>query len=266
MTNNGNHLSPARLFDVAGRNCVVTGGTRGIGLDMARVLCANGARVVVSSRKADAVAAAVAELSGLGEAGGVAADLGTPAGIETLAGFVREGTGAIDLLVNNAGATWGAPLGDFPEQGWDKVMDVNLKGPFFLTQALLPLLTARAARDRPAKIVNVASVEGMRAGAMDTYSYGASKAALIHLTEHLARQLASRHVTVNAVAPGPFATKMMKGTIDAVGEDAIARMVPLGRLGQPRDVHAVTLLLASAASDYMTGSTIALGGGLGPIG
>ena len=253
------------LFDVSGRTCLVTGGTRGIGLDMARVLCANGATVIVTSRKAGAVEEAVAELSQLGTAQGIASDLGTVEGVESLTAFVQERTDKLDVLVNNAGATWGGTLGDFPEAGWDKVMDVNLKGPFFLTQALLPLLTASGSKERPAKIVNVASVEGMRAGAMETYSYGASKAALIHLTEHLALQLAGRGVTVNAIAPGPFATKMMKGTLEMAGEDTVAGMVPLKRLGKPEDVYAVTLLLASAASDYMTGSTIPLGGGLGPI-
>ena len=255
---------PRELFGVAGRVCLVTGGTRGIGLDMARALAANGASVIVSSRKREAVDEAVAELSQIGTAHGYAADLGTREGIEGLTGFVRERTDRLDVLVNNAGATWGASLGDFPEEGWDKVVDLNVKSPFFLTQALLPLLKAGAAQ-RPAKIVNIASVEGMRAGAMETYSYGVSKAGLIHLTEHLALQLAPRNITVNAIAPGPFATKMMRGTIQAVGEEAVAGMVPLGRLGQPEDVYAVTLLLCSSGSDYMTGSTIPLGGGLGPI-
>lgn len=256
---------PSDLFSVEGRVCVVTGGTRGIGLDMARALAANGATVIVTSRKADAVDEAVRELSALGTAYGIASDLGSMAGIEAFAEFVTGKTDTVHLLVNNAGATWGATLEDFPEDGWDKVVDLNVKSPFFLTQALLPLLKKGASGDRPAKIVNVASVEGMRAGDMETYSYGVSKAGLIHLTEHLALQLAPRNVTVNAIAPGPFATKMMKGTIAAVGEDNVAGMVPLKRLGKPEDVYAVTLLLASSASDYMTGSTIPLGGGLGPI-
>ena len=255
---------PKELFDVSGRVCLVTGGTRGIGLDMARALVANGAEVIVSSRKEAAVEGAADELSQLGKAHGYAADLGTTEGIEGLTGFVRERTDTLDVLVNNAGATWGAPLGQFPEDGWDKVLDLNVKSPFFLTQALLPLMEA-AAKARPAKIVNIASVEGMRAGAMETYSYGVSKAGLLHLTEHLALQLAGRRICVNAIAPGPFATKMMKGTIDAVGEDAVAGLVPLKRLGKPEDVYAATLLLCSSASDYMTGSTIPLGGGLGPI-
>ena len=255
---------PKELFDVSGRVALVTGGTRGIGLDMARALAANGATVIVSSRKADAVEAAVSELSQLGTAHGLAADLGTREGIEALSAYVRERTDRLDVLVNNAGATWGASLEEFPEEGWDKVVDLNVKSPFFLTQAMLPLLKAGAGQ-RPAKIVNIASVEGMRAGAMETYSYGVSKAGLLHLTEHLALQLAPRNITVNAIAPGPFATKMMKGTIQAVGEDAVAGLVPLKRLGQPEDVYALTLMLCSSGSDYMTGSTIPLGGGLGPI-
>ena len=256
---------PTDLFSVAGRTCVVTGGTRGIGLDMARALAANGAEVIVTSRKADAVDAAVEELSGLGSARGIASDLGTPAGIQGFSSYVAEHADAVHVLINNAGATWGASLGDFPEEGWDKVVDLNVKSPFFLIQAMLPQLLKAASKDRPAKIVNVASVEGMRAGQMETYSYGVSKAGLIHLTEHLALQLAARAITVNAVAPGPFATKMMRGTLDAVGEDNVASTVPLGRLGKPEDIFATALLLASSASDYMTGSTIPLGGGLGPI-
>lgn len=257
--------NPSELFSVAGRTCVVTGGTRGIGLDMARALAANGAEVIVTSRKPDAVQAAVDELSGFGTAHGIASDLGTAAGIEGFVRFVQERTDAVHVLVNNAGATWGASLGEFPEEGWDKVVDLNVKSPFFLTQALLPLIAKAASKDQPAKVVNVASVEGMRAGAMETYSYGVSKAGLIHLTEHLALQLASKHVTVNAIAPGPFATKMMRGTLEMAGEDAVAGMVPLKRLGKPEDVYATALLLCSSASDYMTGSTIPLGGGLGPI-
>jgi NAD(P)-dependent dehydrogenase (short-subunit alcohol dehydrogenase family) len=258
-------MDAKQLFDVKGRTALVTGGTRGIGLDMARALVANGAKVIVSSRKEQACDAAAEELSRHGEAYGFAADLGTVDGIAALEAFVKEKTDRLDILVNNAGATWGSTLAEFPEEGWDKVMDVNLKGPFFLTQRMMPLLERAADAERPAKIVNIASVEGMRAGQMETYSYGASKAALIHLTEHLALQLAGRNITVNAIAPGPFATKMMRGTIDAVGEDTIAGMVPLKRLGKPEDVFAVTLFLGSSASDYVTGQTLALGGGLGTI-
>jgi NAD(P)-dependent dehydrogenase (short-subunit alcohol dehydrogenase family) len=257
--------NPAELFAVEGRTAVVTGGTRGIGLDMATALAANGAKVIVSSRKEQAVDAAVEQLSKHGEAQGFAADLGTVEGARALAAFVSSKTEKVDILVNNAGATWGATLEDFPEDGWDKIMNVNLKGPFFLVQQMLPLLKAAATKEQPAKIINIASVEGMRAGRMETYSYGASKSALIHLTEHLALQLAGRHITVNAVAPGPFATKMMAGTIAMAGEDNIAGMVPLGRLGQSEDLYAVALYLSSNASNYVTGQTLALGGGLGTI-
>jgi NAD(P)-dependent dehydrogenase (short-subunit alcohol dehydrogenase family) len=257
--------NPAELFSVKGRFAVVTGGSRGIGLDMATALAANGAEVVVSSRKAQAVDAAVEELSKHGKAHGFAADLGTVEGAKELTAFTRKLTDKVDILVNNAGATWGSTLEDFPEDGWDKIMNVNLKGPFFLVQQMLPMLKAAASEQQPAKIINIASVEGMRAGRMETYSYGASKSALIHLTEHLALQLAARHITVNAVAPGPFATKMMAGTIAMAGEDTVAGMVPLGRLGQPEDLHAAALYLGSKASNYVTGQTLALGGGLGTI-
>lgn len=258
-------IAADNLFSVKDRVAVVTGGSRGIGLDMARALVSGGATVILSSRKEQAVDAAAEELSAIGTAFGFAADLGTVEGCRALAAFVAEKTDRVDILVNNAGATWGATLEDFPEEGWDKVVNVNLKGPFFMTQALLPLLRAAASKERPAKIINIASVEGMRAGQMETYSYGVSKAGLIHLTEHLALQLASRHITVNAIAPGPFATKMMRGTIEMAGEDTIAGMVPLKRLGKPEDLYAMALFLGSQASDYMTGQTLALGGGLGTI-
>ena len=257
--------NPTELFSVQGRTAVITGGTRGIGLDMAKALVANGAKVIISSRKEVAVDAAVEELKALGDATGVAADLGTVEGCEALAAFVSGQTDKVDILVNNAGATWGSTLEDFPEDGWDKIMNVNLKGPFFLTQKMLPFLRKAATKDQPAKVINVASVEGMRAGMMETYSYGASKSALIHLTEHLALQLASRHITVNAIAPGPFATKMMAGTIQMAGKGTVAGMVPLKRLGQPEDLYAMALYLGSGASNYVTGQTIALGGGLGTI-
>ncbi|MEM1410257.1 MAG: SDR family oxidoreductase [Pseudomonadota bacterium] len=253
------------LYSVKDKFAVVTGGSRGIGLDMARALVSSGATVVISSRKEPAVETAAAELNELGRAHGFAADLGTVEGAEALAAFVREKTDKVDVLVNNAGATWGAPLEAFPESGWDKVLNVNVKGPFFLTKALLPELKAAANREAPAKIINLASVEGMRAGQLETYSYGVSKAGIIHLTEHLALQLAPRHITVNAVAPGPFPTKMMAGTLQMAGEDAVSGMVPLRRMGKPEDLFGVTLFLASSASDYITGQTIALGGGLGTI-
>lgn len=255
----------ADLFSVNDRTAVITGGTRGIGLDMARALAEGGARVIIASRKQPAVESAVTFLREHGDAHGLAADLGTLEGCKSLAAFVGEHTDRVDILVNNAGATWGATLEDFPEDGWDKIMNVNLKGPFFLTQQLLPFLKKAASGDRPAKVINIASVEGMRAGQMETYSYGASKAALIHLTEHLALQLAPRNITVNAIAPGPFATKMMAGTIEMAGEETIAGMVPLKRLGKSEDLYAAALYLGSSASDYVTGQTLALGGGLGTI-
>lgn len=258
-------ISPNELFSVKGRNAVITGGTRGIGLDMARAMVAGGANVIVSSRKEQACDAAAEELSAHGTAFGFAADLGTMEGIEALKTFTAEKFDKVDILINNAGATWGATLETFPEEGWDKVIDLNLKSPFFLTKEFLPLLRAAASKEQPAKVINVASVEGMRAGQMETYSYGASKSALIHLTEHLALQLAGRHITVNAIAPGPFATKMMRGTIEMAGEEAVAGMVPLKRLGQDKDLFALAYYLGSSASDYITGQTIAVGGGLGTI-
>lgn len=258
-------ISPNELFSVKDRFAVVTGGTRGIGYDLAEALVAGGATVVVSSRKAEACETSAAALSKLGTVYGFPADLSSLEGIQALKDFVAEKTDKVDILVNNAGAAWGSTLSDFPESGWDKVMDINLKSPFFLTQAFFPLIKHAASADQPAKIINIASVEGIRPAKMETYSYGASKSGLIHLTKHLADQLAAMNICVNAIAPGPFATKMLQGTIDAFGEEAMSSQVPLGRLGKSEDLYALGLYLASSASDYVTGQTIAIGGGMGTI-
>lgn len=248
------------LFRLDGKNALVTGGTRGIGLMIARgLLEAGAARVTISSRKADAVEQAVAELSkvGGGEVVGVPADLSTEAECARLAGTVD---GPLHILVNNAGATWGAPLEEFPASAWDKVLDLNLKSPFYLTQALLPRLLEAATADDPARIINIGSVDGIMTPGQ-RYSYTTSKAGVHQLTRVLAKELGPRSITVNAIAPGPFESKMMAATLDAFG-DVIAETVPLGRIGRPDDMAGTAVFLSSRAGSYVNGAIIPVDGGL----
>ncbi|HEY7146480.1 MAG TPA: SDR family oxidoreductase [Streptosporangiaceae bacterium] len=250
------------LFDLSGKTAVVTGGTRGIGLMIARGLLAAGARVYISSRKPGACAAAERELAGYGPVTAIPADLSTEAECLRLAGAVGEREQALHILVNNAGATWGAPLAEFPAAAWDKVLDLNLKGPFFLTRAFLPLLAAAGTASDPARVINVGSIDGLRVPSLPTYAYSASKAGLHHLTRVLARELGPRHITVNAVAPGPFESKMMAATLREHG-DAIAAAAPLRRIGRPDDMAGVAVYLSSRAGAYVTGAVIPVDGGLG---
>ena len=246
------------LFDLAGKKALVTGGTRGIGLMIARGLLDAGASVVISSRGQEACAAAVAELAPHGDVTSVPANLQTEEECVRLANAVDE----LDILVNNAGATWGEPIETFPASAWDKVLNLNLKSPFFLTRALLGKLEARGTHDDPGRVINVGSIDGLHVNPLPTYAYAASKAGLHHLTRTLARELGPRHVTVNAVAPGPFASKMMAATLDAFG-DAIAAGAPLRRIGRPDDMAGVAVFLASRAGSYVTGAVIPVDGGIG---
>jgi NAD(P)-dependent dehydrogenase (short-subunit alcohol dehydrogenase family) len=251
------------LFDLSGKTAVVTGGSRGIGLMIARGLVQAGARVYISSRKADACAAAAAELGAYGEVHAVPADLSREAECVRLAAEVgAEGReDAVHVLVNNAGATWGAPLAEYPAAAWDKVTDLNLKAPFYLTRAFLPLLEAAGTPDDPARVINIGSIDGLRVPPVQTYAYSASKAGLHHLTRVLARELGPRHVTVNAVAPGPFESKMMAVTLERFG-DMIAESAPLRRIGRPDDMAGVAVYLASRAGAYVTGAVIPVDGGI----
>lgn len=249
------------LFDLTGRVAVVTGGTRGIGLMMARGLLQAGASVYVSSRKAAAGEAAVAELSEYGRVVSVPADLSSEDECTRLAGAVGESEQRVHILVNNAGATWGAPLEEFPTSAWDKVVDLNLKAPFHLTRAFLPLLQAAGTADDPARVINVGSIDGLRVPEFSNYSYSASKAGLHHLTRVLARELGPRHVTVNAVAPGPFESKMMAPILAEYG-DAIAAGSPLGRIGRPDDMAGVAVYLSGRAGAWVTGAVIPVDGGV----
>jgi NAD(P)-dependent dehydrogenase (short-subunit alcohol dehydrogenase family) len=250
------------LFSLDGKVGVVTGGTRGIGLMIARGLLQAGARkVYISSRKADACAAAQRELSAYGDVAAIPADLSTQPECRRLADEVGAAENELHILVNNAGATWGTPLSEFTVAGWDRVMDTNLKGPFFLTQSFLPLLEKAASDEDPARVINIGSIDGLHVPPMRTYSYSSSKAALHHLTRVLAKELGPRHITVNAVAPGPFESKMMAATLDAFGKEIAAR-APLGRIGRPDDMAGVVVYLTSRAGAYVTGSVLAVDGGI----
>jgi NAD(P)-dependent dehydrogenase (short-subunit alcohol dehydrogenase family) len=249
------------LFDLSGKVAVVTGGTRGIGLMVARGLLQSGVRVYISSRKPEAGEAAVAELSQFGKVVSIPADLSSEAECVRLATEVGAREDELHILVNNAGATWGEPLETFPESAWDKVLDLNLKSPFFLTRAFLPLLQEAGTSDDPARIINIGSIDGLHVPPMNTYSYSSSKAALHHLTRVLAKELGPKHITVNAVAPGPFESKMMAATLDAFGKEIAARS-PLGRIGRPDDMAGVAVFLSSRAGSYVTGSVIAVDGGI----
>lgn len=250
------------LFDVRGKVALVTGGSRGIGLMIARGLVERGARVFISSRKTADIEAAAAALAEHGECEAIPADLSTPEGARHLAEVVQARTERLDLLVNNAGVTWGAPLEEFPQAGWDRVAHTNVEGVFHLTVALLPVLRAAARAEDPARVVNIGSVDGIKVPVMENYSYSASKAAVHMLTRHLAKRLASEHITVNAIAPGPFESKMtafMLGSEE--GREAVASTIPLGRIGHDDDVVGLTVFLASRAGAYLTGTVIPLDGG-----
>jgi NAD(P)-dependent dehydrogenase (short-subunit alcohol dehydrogenase family) len=251
------------LFDVSGKRALVTGGSRGIGLMIARGLVQAGARVIVSSRKADDVNAAAQELAKLGDCEAIPGDVSTPEGAAELAAAVQERSHSLDILVNNAGAVWGAPLEEFPAGGWDKVLHTNVEGVFHLTVALLGPLRASATAEDPARVINIGSIDGLRTPSVENYSYSASKAAVHMLTRHLAKRLASEQITVNAIAPGPFESKMMAWVLeDPDRRRAVEQDVPLGRIGRPDDVAGLTLLLASRAGAYLTGTVIPLDGGI----
>jgi len=249
------------LFGLTGKTALVTGGTRGIGMMMARGLLQAGASVVVSSRKADACEQAVEQLSPFGAVRAVPADLSQQEECKRLAQTVLADTGELHILVNNAGATWGEPLETFPTAAWDKVLDLNVKSPFWMVQELVPALKKAGTQDDPARIINIGSIDALHVSPMPTYSYSASKAALHQLTRVLARELGPQHITVNAVAPGPFPSKMMAATLDAFGE-AIAAAAPLRRIGRDDDMAGIAVFLASRAGSYLNGAIIPVDGGI----
>jgi len=248
------------LFSIQGKVAVVTGGSRGIGLMIARGFVEAGARVYISSRKAQVCDAVAAELSEIGECISLPADLATEEACRQLAEQVTERDPAVHILVNNAGATWGAPMAEFDDAAWSRVLDLNVKSVFHLTKFLRPALEAAATDDDPARVINIGSVDGIHVPVMETYSYSASKAAVHQLTRHLAKQMAPT-ITVNAIAPGPFESKMMAATLDAFGAQII-QSVPLHRIGRPDDMAGTAQFLASRAGSYLTGTVIPVSGGL----
>jgi NAD(P)-dependent dehydrogenase (short-subunit alcohol dehydrogenase family) len=249
------------LFSVKGKVAVVTGGSRGIGLMIARGFVEGGAKVYVSARKAEACDAAAKELSASGTCISVPADVGTEAGCRALADEIAKREPALHVLVNNAGANWGAPLAEYPDSGFDKVLATNLKGVFHLTRFMVPLLEQAASDDDPARVINIGSIDGLQAPALETYAYSSSKAAVHHLTRVLAHKLAAQRITVNAIAPGPFESKMMAETLQRFG-DSIRASCPLGRIGRPEDMAGTAIFLASRAGSYLTGAVIPVDGGI----
>ena len=247
------------LFSLQGRSALVTGGSRGIGRMIAAGFLKSGARVYISSRKAAACDATAAELSALGPCFALPADVSTVEGAQALATAYAAREPQLDILVNNAGAAWGAPFDDFPEKGWDKVVDLNLKSPFFLTQALIAQLR-KAAELRTAKVINIASIDGVSVNPQETYPYAASKAGLIHLTRRLAMRLIQDNIAVSAIAPGAFASDMNRDARDHGAE--IAARIPAGRIGIDDDMAGAAIYLASRAGDYVVGATLVVDGGV----
>jgi NAD(P)-dependent dehydrogenase (short-subunit alcohol dehydrogenase family) len=253
------------LFDVRDQVVLVTGGSRGIGEMIARAFVENGARVLISSRNVEACQYLAEELSRHGHCEAHPFDLATGEGVAGLAEAVERRGGALDVLINNAGATWGAPLDTYPESGWDKTFNLNLRTPFFLTQKLLPALRRSATADKPSRIINIASIDGISPPDFDSFAYSASKAGLLMLTRHMAGKLARDNVLVNAIAPGFFPSKMTESSLREMG-DEVLEATPLGRLGRAEDIGGVALFLAARASAFMTGAVVPCDGGLSTTG
>lgn len=249
------------LFSIEGKTALVTGGSQGIGLMIARGYVEAGAKVYISSRKKDVCDQVAAELSARGTCISVPANLSSEAGAKALAQEIARHESALHILVNNAGANWGAPLAEYPDSAWDKVLALNLKAPFFLTRELLGLLEKGARPGDPARVINIGSIDGLHVPRLETYAYSASKAAVHHVTRVLARALAPQGITVNAVAPGPFQSKMMAETLERF-RDVILVSCPLGRIGEPDDMAGVAIYLASRAGAYLTGAVIPVDGGI----
>jgi len=252
------------LFSIAGKTALVTGGSRGIGKMIATGYVEAGAKVYVSSRKAEACDEVAAELSAIGECIALPADLSTEPGCRALAAALAEREPMLHILVNNAGNTWGAPFEEFDDAAWDRVLSLNVKGVFHTTKFLTPLLRLASSPDDPARVINIGSIDGILVSVLETYSYSASKAAVHQLTRNLAKHLAPS-ITVNAIAPGPFESKMMAATLEAFGTQ-IAAKAPLKRIGRPDDMAGAAIFLASRAGAYLTGVLIPVDGGMSTVG
>ncbi|MES1939015.1 short-chain dehydrogenase/reductase SDR [Salinisphaera sp. T5B8] len=253
-------MDTAALFSLEGRCALVTGGSRGIGRMIAEGLLRQGARVYISARKAEACDETARELSEIGPCVSLPADVSTMDGIQALVAAYGEHEKTLDILVNNAGAAWGAEFDTFPESGWDKAVDLNMKAPFFLAQAFKPMLLEARAAGPLAKIINIASIDGLSLNPQETYSYHASKAGLTHLTKRMAVRLAPEGIVVTAIAPGAFASNMNKVARDH--GDEIADRIPSRRIGEPEDMAGAAIYLASRAGDYVVGSTLVVDGGV----
>ncbi len=247
------------LFSLQGRTALVTGGSRGIGRMIAAGFLAQGAKVYISSRKPQACEDTARELSAIGPCFSLPADVSTVEGARALAAAYAAKEGSLHILVNNAGAAWGESFDTFPEKGWDKVVDLNLKSPFFLTQALHELLR-KGAQTRPAKVINVASIDGVSVNPQETYSYAASKAGLIHLIKRMSLRLVKDNIVVSGIAPGAFASEMNRDARDH--GDEVSKRIPSGRIGTDEDMAGVAIYLASRAGDYVVGETIVVDGGV----
>lgn len=250
---------PGGLFDVAGRHVLITGGSRGIGEMIARGFHAAGATVYLTARGADACAAVADDLGERAVA--LPADVSTPAGVRALVDDLSTHTDRLDVLVNNAGATWGADIEDYPDEAWDKVLGLNLKAPFALTVACLDLLRAAATADHPSRVINIGSVDGMRVPIWESYAYSASKAGVHQLTRVVGARLAREHITVNAIAPGLFPSKMTAFALEA-DEEGLEESVPLGRIGRPDDAAGAAIFLSSRAASWITGAILPVDGGM----
>jgi NAD(P)-dependent dehydrogenase (short-subunit alcohol dehydrogenase family) len=253
------------LFGVEGKRVLITGGSRGIGQSIAEAFVKAGARVYICARDAALCDEVALSLRAHGHCVAMPADLASGAGRRKLAEELGRQEKALDVLINNAGALWAAPIAEYPEAGWDKVFDLNVKGAFFLVQALLPLLEAAATPDDPARIINVGSINALRIPQHETYAYTASKAAVHHLTRHLASQLASRHITANVIAPGLFPSKMLAASIEKKGIEAMVEPIPLKRLTAPSDMAGAAIYLASKAGSYLTGIVVPVDGGFATL-
>jgi NAD(P)-dependent dehydrogenase (short-subunit alcohol dehydrogenase family) len=247
------------LFDVSGKVAVVTGGSRGIGAMIARGFVENGVKTYITARKEQELLATQQELAALGQCVAIPSDLSTVAGVTAFADAIKTVEDRVHILVNNAGATWGAEIDEFPESGWDKTMDLNVKSMFFLIQQLLPALRAAGTSDDPARVINIGSINGLTHPHMKNYAYSASKAAVHHLTRHLGADLAPQGINVNGIAPGFFPSKMTAHLLQHEAE--LAATFPRGRLGNAEDAAGTAIYLSARASAWLTGHTIVLDGG-----
>lgn len=257
------NLKISNLFSVTGKTAIVSGGSRGIGYMIAQALVENGAKVYITSRKAAVCDAAAEELSKLGTCISIPSDLSSHEGREAFVNEVKSKETAINILVNNAGAAWGAPFSDHPEHAYDKVMDINVKSMFFMSQAFLPLLEAAATPEDPSRVINIGSIDGLHVSRMPTVPYGISKAAVHQMSKALSVKLGGKNITVNAIAPGPFESKMTEAWLaqDSL-KTGIEKACPMRRIGYPSDMAGLALFLCSRAGNYVNGAVIPIDGGV----